>query len=492
MPFTVILATWVAGFVPAGSESPNAAVDSAAGPVVLQVSKAQDAEYASIQSAIDAAPAGAVIRVASGVYGERLLIRKPITLAGAGWQQTTVAVPKRKSDKIELRAAARQFEQKHRSAETDAEKKAIIETFMDEYGPYAVSIRDARDVKLQGLKITAGVSRKGTGLLSGALVTLRRCELRMSDCAVVGSPGDGLWIVDGVQVEIRDCLVAAAWGTGIVVGERGEGPTVRATVVDCDVRNCHYAGITIRAGNAATVQGCRVWGAAWHGVRYDDTSPTIVGNRIFANARCGIYASGNTAATVKGNLFCNGEGSGVWCLFENHDTIAENTFADNARIGLGVSGAARPAVERNIFSDHPMAISCSFLNDKRASAEEVGAPRLKGNLFWNNQMDLARYVPKEDDTQNPEPQQVEPGEQTATVRFDPRFADAPAGDFSLMAGSVARRDRMGVADPLGEKSPWPLQPEELAIIPDGPTRDSRAWRQPPDDSADRVVPEAPY
>ena len=31
---------------------------------------------------------------------------------------------------------------------------------------------------------------------------------------------------------------------------------------------------------------------------------------------------------------------------------------------------------------------------------------------------------------------------------------------------------------LHPDSPWPLQPEEKAIIPDGDTRDSRQWKRP--------------
>ena len=53
-------------------------------------------------------------------------------------------------------------------------------------------------------------------------------------------------------------------------------------------------------------RACRS-GTAWHGVRYDDASPTLTANHIFANARSGIYASGKTSAIIKDNLFTANE-----------------------------------------------------------------------------------------------------------------------------------------------------------------------------------------
>jgi len=49
----------------------------------------------------------------------------------------------------------------------------------------------------------------------------------------------------------------------------------------------------------------------------------------------------------------------------------------------------------------------------------------------------------------------------------------------LKADSPARPKGIGVADLVPFESPRPLQPEELAIIPQGETRDSRQWRDPP-------------
>jgi hypothetical protein len=70
---------------------------------------------------------------------------------------------------------------------------------------------------------------------------------------------------------------------------------------DSDVRNCYHRCVTL-VTEEATVERCRISGSAWHGIRYDNCSPKILNNHIFGNARSGIYASGQTRATVVGNV----------------------------------------------------------------------------------------------------------------------------------------------------------------------------------------------
>ncbi len=443
--------------------------------VVLRVSKDEGAEYRTVQEAIDAAPPAAVVRVGAGVFQETLRIDKPLVLEGAGWQKTTIQAPPALPEST-LKKAWDEFDQEYRQAKTEDEKGALRRAFFESVGRPALWLRDASGVTIRGVKFTASVRHNITNWLPGALVLVRRAELQMVDCALLGSPRSGIWIVDGSEVEIRRSLIAAVWGTGIVIGERKEGKNVRVAVTDCDVRNCHYAGITISRGNEAVIRRCRVSGAAWHGIRYDDCSPTIEGNFIFGNARCGIYASGKTGGTVKGNLFTHSEGTGMSCWFRNSDTIAENTFANNQAAGLTVSGASEPKVQRNIFFGHPQAIICSSIADDKPSAHPVGNPLLRANMFWQNDMNLVRAAREKDAAGKRVYEEVELGKETATILADPGFADAATARFALTDDAPARREAIGVADPLSPQSPWPLQPEEKAIIPDGPTRNSRQWK----------------
>jgi len=468
-----LVALWVGASLAAPGQGGEPARESAG--AVLHVAKDAGAQHRSIQAAIDAAPAGATIRIGPGVYEESLRIRKALVLEGAGWVRTTIAAPLPESEPA-MRKAMEDLVRQHGEARTDEAKKALGERFLDKWARPAAFLFDARDVRFRAIKFTAVNWRNDPRWLPGALVRLHRSKMAMKECAVVGSPRSGVSVADGSEVEIEHCLIAAVWQTGIEIGEpRMAGG--RARIADCDVRNCHYAGICIRRQSDAVVERCRISGAAWHGIRYDDCSPTIVGNRIFGNARCGIYASGKTAATVKGNVLARNEMSGMSCWSENRDTIMENTFAGNLREGLAVIGQAQPTVERNVFFGHPTAVVCSA--SAQEAPEAVGRPRLQRNLFWKNEKALARPARKSEDAKAPWViEEITLADETASVLADPRFAGVDGGDFALAPDSPARRADVGAVDPPPMKSPWALRPEELAIIPDGETRDSEAWRQP--------------
>jgi parallel beta-helix repeat protein len=457
------------------------AAEPAAGPApaVLVVGQEPGARYASVQAAVDAAPEGATIRIGPGTYDGAVRIAKPLTLQGAGWDKTTIVAPQPPVEQV--MQAQREAEQQVRQAmqaKDEGKARAIVADLRKRLLSPAVHVDSVRGVVVRDLKIAAQPVSfpDGAARSPGVLVLLTNAQAFINGCVVAGSPGDGIHITDGSDGEVHNSLVAGLWGDGIVVGGR-EGRPSRATVANSDVRNCYHYGIAIGPGHGATVERCRISGAAWHGIRYDDASPTISGNRISGNARCGIYASGATAAVVRDNLFLKNEMGGMSCLSANGDTVTGNTFAENLREGMMVIGASRPAVERNIFYGSPTAVACAATGGNGEAANAVGAPRLRDNLFWKNRTVLA--------VQDARPAL---NEQERGTSRDPEFGAGQS--FALSPQSQARRQRVGAADPMPAGSPFPLQPEEMAIIPDGPGRDWRAWKRAGADPARAAAPAA--
>ena len=446
---------------------------------VLTVVADGSAKYSSIQEAIDAADAGTVIRIGPGMYEERLRIDKPLTLEGAGWNQTTIMTISAGADVFE--EAMRKVAVQMREAKTNEQRKSIgakfKAEFKEKYGMPTLLVSGTKGVVIRDLKLTSPGTRLKGRTMSVPIIEFSNAKASVSKCAVIGTPGDGIHILDGSDVEIRGSLVAAVWSSGIVVGGR-QGASSSVRLLDSELRNCHYAGICIREGNdSARVERCRISGAAWHGIRYDNVSPTIVGNLIFGNARCGIYASGKTAATVRRNLFYANEMVGMSCWFQNRDTIEGNTFAGNKRSGLEVLGASKPIVQRNIFFSEPNGVLCSDIGSDSAFAVSDGIVTLEKNLFWNNKHKAVRRRAKAADSESTL-EEIALDKRAGNVEINPMFANAVRKDFSLMADSPARRLGIGVAEPIEFESPWPIQPEEAAIIPDGQTRDYRKWKKP--------------
>ncbi|HZZ41568.1 MAG TPA: M56 family metallopeptidase [Tepidisphaeraceae bacterium] len=437
----------------------RAAVDSSK---TITVAKT-GGDYTSIQAAIDAAPPGATIHIAPGIWEEDIKITKPLTLEGSGWNQTTLSatVP------AEARQAAKQLAQQADKGITIAEWTRQVNALTQKYALQSViRVEGAQGVTIRDLTASSSAGANPNGSSNDmSLILFNHSAGKIENCAAVGSTGSGIQVAAGSDVQITHSLVAAVWGTGIVIGSRRGGHT-KAVVSDSDIRNCYYTGIGIGPDTDVTVQSCRISGTAWHGIRYDSASPTITGNRIFDVARCGIYASGDTHATITNNLFLNNEMDGISCWFNNKDTITQNTFASNLREGLAVLGDSHPAVERNLFYNNPIAVELSAINGNDPAA--VGAPILLSNWFWKNQAAMKKPAGKE-------MQAVDPAPETKSQFTQIQFKDPDHGDFALPDGSPLLAAKTGNANPLPESSPFPLQPEEKAIFPTPGSRDYQKW-----------------
>ncbi|MCL4179076.1 MAG: protein kinase [Verrucomicrobia bacterium] len=464
---------WVRGRFRRVHSQPNNPTATLAEPGPLTVASDGRGTHASIQAALDAAPTHAVIHVAPGRFAETLLITNSVTLVGSDWNTTVIGplTPASGPTPTELQELERRF----REAATDEERTRLRLEAQERFSQPVVRIAHGASVQFENLKFTQPGTPPDGRLLDATVVEVRDATVSFQSCAIVGSPGNGLILRDGARVNLSRTLVAAAWNTGIRV-ERGAN--AQLTVTDSDLRNCHYAGVVIGRGqDQVLLERCRISGAAWHGVRYDSASPTIAECLIFANARSGIYASGSSTAQVHGNVFWRNEMNGISCWFANRDSISNNTFAANLREGLSVLGASSPLIERNIFWQNPQGIYQGNIGGEAVNTQASSPLQLQTNLFWTNTVHIASPLgaPRTDAPTPPSlPLERFPG----NVELDPLFRNPAAGDFSLSPQGRAATAGIGAPRALRPDSPFPLQPEEQAIIPESDTRDSRQWQRP--------------
>ncbi len=433
----------------------------------------------SLQAAIDAAPAHATIHIGPGQWKERLALNKPLTLEGAGWDKTTIIPDQQPAGvTVEAKAAFRKRITPNLSAE---ERAKLIAEWTEKYEHPALKIYKTDGVTIRKLRISDSSASTTGQSVEDFLVEFRNAKAVIEDCAIVGPFSNGIDLTGESSAEVRRSLVAALWNEGILV--EGPGVTSKASslhLADSEVRNVYHYGISIGRGCDDTViERCRISGTAWHGIRYDDASPTITGNTIFGNARMGIYASGTTHATVRGNLFWKNEMAGVSCWTDNQDKIEGNTFAGNLRSGLEVLGGSKPNVVHNLFVQNPTAIGCAGIANRDGSVSPIGAPVLTSNAFWQNKVAI-----QDGKDEKPAPD--------GSLSADPQFRDAAKADFALASASPARAANTGAPDPLtASGETYPLLAEEKSMIPDSDTRDYNAWKKPGTSPSPKPAEKAP-
>lgn len=393
----------------------------------------------SIQAAIDKAPAGAVIQLGAGEWNERIVVSKPLTIEGAGWEKTTIQ-PNRLPPGVTPESKA-EFRKRYVTNLPPAEQKELDREWKEKFVQPTLLVRDTtkvavRKVRLGGMPPPANSEAGGE-----TLIEFRSADAKVAECAIVGPFEDGIVIQARSNVEISQSIVTGFRGMAIWV-EGTDGGAPAASQLHLAGSDVQGTPITIGSGSDSTIiERCRISGAT-DGIICYGASPTIIGNAIFRNAKSGLRAFGSTHSKVTGNLFWKNGEQGMSCWFRSADTIANNTFVENGQQHIFVIGESKPNVSHNIFANSPVAIGSGGVGKAGGNDFRFGEAILTDNLFWNTPvalqvMDETRAAP--------------PGNLTA----DPMFRAATKQDFSLAPESPARKANIGVSEPLALTSPWP-------------------------------------
>lgn len=387
-------------------------------------------EGESIQAAIKDAPPHSTIRISKGTFPESLVINKPLTIEGAGWDQT-ILTP--------VYASLSKF-------------------------PKSTLVTDAKGVVIRNLQITIRNYSKNQ---YHSLMEIENSGVTLEGCALLGPSANGLVIHKSSQVKVSNSLVAAVWGTGIRVAGKVESEASRLQLDRSVVRSCYHRCVTLGSGcDDSSITRSWISGSAWHGIRYDSASPTISRNYIGGNARSGIYASGTTKAKISENIFADNEMGGMSCWFNNEDQIETNYFLNNHRESISVIGSSKPLLRRNMFlRTGGVAVVCSYTkNDKN-----FGAPIFDGNLADHGVSPLRKG------------EKIEASVEGITILDQPHPRNF--GNSILFPGLTWPE---GPLAPPATKAPfvhrsklWPeLLPAERTMVPDGVGRSYQHWKTP--------------
>lgn len=388
------------------------------------------APHRSVQAAIDAAAAGAVIRIGPGTFDGRVAVGKALTLVGAGADATTLIAD----------VSMAPGERRHLG-----ENEAAIRPTL------AVDV--VGDVVIRDLALTGRSPWKLDELRDDAVVLVVRANARFERCAIWNCGANGVIVGTDAALALEHCLIAAIGSRGVLV--RGGK---RTRISDCDLRDCGSSCISLSGGSDDIIERSRISGSRWPAVFAYGGSPTIRGNVFFDNDHAGLDTY-RSRALVEDNLFLEQKLDGMSSTSANDDTIRRNTFVNNGRMAVSVEGGATPKIHKNLIVGSPLGVAGNEIGGREAEYF-AGRLHLDGNWFWET--DRVAVVPATDGATGYADVPWRDLEAAGNVRAAPGFADPEHGDYSLPASAPARAAGVGALAPLSAKSPWPLRPEEIA------------------------------
>jgi hypothetical protein len=235
-----------------GALAPAPRADGSDATQVLRVPE----ELPTIAAALEAAPEGAVVRIAPGTYRERLTIRRAVTLAGARGAAATILEGTRGLDRILLADTA------------------------------------ARAVRLESLTFRA-TPGAGADRPDGAVA--RGTRLSVAGCTFEGLRA-GLSLEDAPATDVRANRFT---GNDVAIRIRGGAPLVALN----DIRGPGAFGVEAAGTDAAVAlnvfSGVEV-GAAFAGA---GAQPLFAGNTVSATGRIGVFFDSGVQGEVRGSLF---------------------------------------------------------------------------------------------------------------------------------------------------------------------------------------------
>ena len=210
-------------------------------------------QYASVQQAIEAAPAGAIIRIGPGTYREALVITRPVALIGAADGSTRIDA-------------------------ADAES--------------VVTVRATREVRIEGLTVVGGdhgilvEESQAVQLIGNHVIGARFAGIRLSRAAALIKKN-----------EVR--AGAGPYGMGIELANTMSRPP--SVITGNVVVGATREGIILHNSHAM-IESNTITGSGLRGVSISEMSmATIAKNTIMDNADAGIWVVDSSVADIAGN-----------------------------------------------------------------------------------------------------------------------------------------------------------------------------------------------
>jgi len=264
---------------------------------------------ASIQSAIDLAPVGAVIQLTSGEYTENITIWKSLTIRGSSDGETQLhpsmpgTVVRVAGDNTEVRVedlmicSAYGYEG-HGLAVESAAVVHMTRVVLRDNSWFGVSATDHAKATLTDCTIA---SNRSAGVMSQDFA-----QLRLERCVVKNNTSHGLIALHLSELRVRDCEIRANW-TGVWAWDATRIWFSNTHLVS----NMDYGAI---ATNAAllVLEEATVANNGHHGLLFEESSRGVLHrSRICSNGADGLFADQDAILEIRDCEFLSNEQAGL-------------------------------------------------------------------------------------------------------------------------------------------------------------------------------------
>jgi len=305
------------------------------GPQTVHVAPAGSGDYASLEQALEAVPAGSTILLDAGTYAlaSALNIDKSIALRGAGMDETFITG-------------------------TAAEDMILF------VGP--------------GTFAAEGITFRYEGTEWSRVVKIEDAEIDIAGCRFTGAVwgeedrtgGDGLLIKGDSTGSVRDSRFDGNGLHGIEVLDQG-APLLEGNVADGNGQ----VGIHIADSARSEVIGNRCVNNGYHGISVgDEAQPTLRDNTCSDNAETGIHYYATARGVARDNT-CTGNGLHGFLVKEQASPLLEGNVSNyNAEGGFIYFGSASGVARQNECAGNKWGIY----------VEETAGPELVDNNCYEN------------------------------------------------------------------------------------------------------------
>lgn len=296
--------------------------------------------FTRIQDAINRARHGARILVRPGQYRERLVLTKPVEIAGDG-PAGSVQVTSRDGPCLLVRAERAEVRGltliggagSSAAVEVEAGRLLLEDCSLTSAGLACLLVREpyARPV-LRRCRIHDGGQ-------AGVLVT-ERALATLEDCVVSGHAAAGIEVLTAGRLHLQRCQVLHNGAEGVSVWQDGE-----ALLQDSVLAGSGAANLVVERGHAR-LERCEVLDGCFAGVRIREGIAVLEGCLIRGNTRAGVSVRPFGKAVLRRCRIRDGHTHGVRVAARSRVLVEDCELADNARTGVAVGDGGQLHLSR--------------------------------------------------------------------------------------------------------------------------------------------------